>query len=162
MPRKSDRSPEAERLALAQAVRLRRLRRILTAYQADAAEVAQISQDAWSRMELGVARIDSVALGRFAAHCGVTADYVITGRLTGLPEPVLRRVMASEAADPLAQAPEPPALPEEPLEVPPPSPPAGGAGASAGRRARKGRRRASTLPGEDKEGTPATRLEVLL
>lgn len=151
MPRKSDPSPEAQRFADAQAVRLRRLRRIVTAYQADAAEVAQISQDAWSRMELGVARIDPVALGRFAAHYGVTADYVITGRLTGLPEPVLRRVMASEAADPLAQAPEAQVATADPSLA---------GGASAGRRARRGRRRADSPPGEDTAGTPETSLAL--
>lgn len=99
MGTRSDTSEAATKLAAAQAARLRRLRQLITAWQVEAADAAGVSKDSWSRMELGQARIDAVALGRFAMHYGVPAEYVITGRLHGLPDGLLRRVTLAEETE---------------------------------------------------------------
>lgn len=110
---KSDSGPAATAMAADQATRLRRLRRLVTAWQVEAAEAAGVSKDSWSRMELGQARVDAVALGRFALRYGVPAEYVVTGRLHGFPDDMLRRVTLAEAeAEPLPPPPPADAAPE--------------------------------------------------
>lgn len=139
MTRKSDLSAAASAMARDQAARLRRLRRLATGYQADAAEAAGVSKDAWSRMELGQARMDAVALGRFALSYDVPAEYVITGRIAGFRDELLRRVVAAER-----------------LEKPPAPPPgADAAAASAGTAAHTGPARRSTRRKAGILGRPA-------
>lgn len=98
MVKHSDLRGGASELAAAQARRLRRLRALITHYQVDAAVAAGVSPDAWSRMELGTARIDIVALARFCQSYAVPAEYVVTGRLTGLSDEFLRLVALAEAS----------------------------------------------------------------
>lgn len=142
MTRKSDVSETASAIAAGQAERLRRLRRLLTAYQADAGDAAGVSKDAWSRMEIGTTRVDCVALARFAAAYDVPAEYVVTGRLAGMREDLIRRVTMAEAAE----APEPP-------RFPPPA--AGAAAASEDSEARKARAPRRSRAGGGKRGRPA-------
>jgi transcriptional regulator with XRE-family HTH domain len=64
--------------------------------QADAARRAGVSVHAWSRMETGKATVDPVALARWCNAHDIPAEYVITGRLDGLPDAVKRLVIWSE------------------------------------------------------------------
>ena len=78
--------------------RLARLRQIVEPVQADAARRAGVSVHVWSRMEKpGGSTVDPVALASWCAEHGLPADYVITGRLDGLPDPVKRLIVMAEA-----------------------------------------------------------------
>jgi transcriptional regulator with XRE-family HTH domain len=114
MPDYSDRSPEAAEIADGQRIRLRRLREVLTPYQAEAARAAGVSNDSWNNMELGRSRISIVALARFCAafgrpYGGLPTEYVTTGRLSGLPDNLVRQILELEKEE----AAGPPAEPSE-------------------------------------------------
>jgi transcriptional regulator with XRE-family HTH domain len=93
----ADTSTTASRIRAAQQERLARLRQIMEPVQADAARRAGVSFHAWSRMETGKSTVDAVALARWCEAHNLPADYVILGRLDGLPDPVKRAVIAAEA-----------------------------------------------------------------
>ena len=99
MPAYSDDSPEATALAARQAERLRRLRSATAKSQAAAARAAGVSKDAWNRMETGIYRINALALSRFGEAFDIPTEYVISGRLAGLPEHLSRVIAAIEAYD---------------------------------------------------------------
>lgn len=99
MAEHSDRSPEATKLAHAQALRLRRFRSTLTPIQADAARAAGVGKDVWNRMELGETRINAVALARFCDAYEVPTEYVMTGRFTGLEESLVRALVLLESEE---------------------------------------------------------------
>lgn len=44
-------------------------------------------------------RIDIVALGKFLQHRGLSADYVVSGSLAGLPPDLARRLLQLERAE---------------------------------------------------------------
>lgn len=92
----SDKSHTASEVRAAQQRRLTRLRQIIEPVQADAARRAGVSVHAWSRMETGKATVDPVALARWCTAHDIPAEYVITGRLDGLPDPVKRLVIWAE------------------------------------------------------------------
>ena len=92
----SDKSKTASEVRAAQQQRLGRLRQIMEPVQADAARRAGVSVHAWSRMETGKATVDPVALARWCAAHDIPAEYVITGRLDGLPDAVKRLVIYAE------------------------------------------------------------------
>jgi transcriptional regulator with XRE-family HTH domain len=106
MPIYSDDSPEATAMAAQQAERLRRLRSAVAKSQAAAARAAGVSKDAWNRMELGTYRINALALARFGQTYDIPTEYVISGRLIGLPEHLNRVVAALEARDAAAGPPQ--------------------------------------------------------
>lgn len=93
----ADRTEAASRIRTQQQERLRRLRMIVEPVQADAARRAGVSVHAWSRMETGGATVDPVALARWCEAHGLPADYVITGRLDGLPDALKRLLVLAEA-----------------------------------------------------------------
>jgi len=93
------RGPEVSRIADEQRIRLVRLRKALTPSQSDAARAGGVTRDAWHRMELGRNRINAVALAKFGAAYELPTEYVISGRVVGLPEPLARLILAAEARD---------------------------------------------------------------
>lgn len=97
MAQHADTSAAASRVRAAQQERLQRLREAVEPLQADAARRAGVSVHAWSRMETGKSSVDAVALARWCEAHGLPADYVITGRLDGLPDPLKRILMMAEA-----------------------------------------------------------------
>lgn len=102
----SDKSVEASRIKAAQARRLLWLREQMGLRQMQAAELAGVTRFSWGRMEKGEALIDTVALVRFLARWGYSADWVVSGRATGLPEDLAydlqTRARRSEADPPAA------------------------------------------------------------
>jgi transcriptional regulator with XRE-family HTH domain len=70
----------------------------VTPVQADAARAAGVSVFSWNRYEKGGTKVDAVALAKFCDAFDVAAEYVITGKLTGQPDPLLRLLAAAEAA----------------------------------------------------------------
>lgn len=93
----ADRSTTATQIRAAQQERLARLRQIMEPVQADAARRAGVSVHAWSRMETGKSTVDPVALARWCEAHDLPADYVILGRLDGLPDALKRLMIAAEA-----------------------------------------------------------------
>lgn len=145
MSSKSDRLGGASEIAAAQAQRLRRLRALVCGYQIDAAEAGGVSADTWSRMETAQARLDCVALARWAAAYEVPAEYVITGRLYGLSDELLRLVARAEEA--AAPANGPVGGPRGPMDTAAPTM-ATGAGKSGAPRSRGRLRRVASQPAE--------------
>lgn len=95
---------EALKIQEQQGQRLTRLRARLGFDQNDAAKLGMIDRDAWGRMERGTAKINPIALHRFiaavtATGAGVTAEYVITGRLVGLDDDLIRELLEAEALE---------------------------------------------------------------
>lgn len=97
MAKHSDMSMAAARIRSAQQERLRRLREAVEPVQADAARRAGVSVHTWSRMEIGRTTVDVVALARWCDAHGLPADYVVTGRLDGLPDGLKRALVLAEA-----------------------------------------------------------------
>ncbi|MBU6190687.1 MAG: helix-turn-helix domain-containing protein [Betaproteobacteria bacterium] len=95
----ADKTPEATEMQRAQARRLRRLREHLSESQIAAAGEAGVSKDAWNRMETGEHKISPLALARYGAAHDIAVEYVISGRLVGLPEPLMRVIAAVEARE---------------------------------------------------------------
>ncbi len=96
----SDESMTAAQIVAAQAARLRRLREQLGLQQVDAAALAKVTRFAWRRMEAGEKRIDAVSLHRFLGYRNITADYVISGKLSGLPEDLIEELARRSASAP--------------------------------------------------------------
>lgn len=100
MVKHADSSEAASVVRESQKARLRRLRQILEPVQADAARRAGVSIHSWSRMETpGKTSVDPVAVARWCQAQSIPADYIIMGRLDGLPDAVKRLVMLAEAED---------------------------------------------------------------
>lgn len=97
MAKFSDNSDAAGRIRAAQQARLRRLREAVEPVQADAARRAGVSVHTWSRMEIGRTTVDPIALARWCQAHDLPADYVIMGRLDGLPDSLKRLLVLAEA-----------------------------------------------------------------
>lgn len=104
MARHSDQSLAATEIRAAQARRLRRLRSIVQPVQIDAARPAGVSAFSWNRMEKNEAEISAVALARWAQAHDLPTEYVLTGRLDGLKDPLIRLILAAEAEEEAAPA----------------------------------------------------------
>ena len=98
MVKHADDSEAAASVRKAQQVRLRRLRESVEPVQANAARRAGVSVHSWSRMETGLSSVDIVALARWCESYNLPADYVVTGRLDGLPDAVKRQLILAETA----------------------------------------------------------------
>jgi len=92
MPKTPPSSPAASRLKALQGARLKALRELVEPYQKDAAEVAGVSQFSWGRYEAGKSELNPLALATFALSYRVPAEWVLTGRLTGMPDDLIAKL----------------------------------------------------------------------
>lgn len=99
----ADSGPEATAMREAQSARLKRLRTCISRSQAAAAREAGVSKDAWNRMENGEHKISPLALARYGAAHGIATEYVISGKLIGLPDELMRVIAAVEAREAAAR-----------------------------------------------------------
>ncbi|WP_424140407.1 helix-turn-helix domain-containing protein [Roseomonas chloroacetimidivorans] len=75
-----------------QAARLKALRELIEPYQKDAADVAGVSDFSWGRYESGKSEINPIALATFALAYKVPTEWVLTGRLTGMPDDLINKL----------------------------------------------------------------------
>lgn len=77
------------------AQRLRMVREVLEANQAEVARNVGVSSVAWNRYEKGARDIDPGALASFCRFYGVSADWVLLGELLSLSKPILAALVAA-------------------------------------------------------------------
>jgi transcriptional regulator with XRE-family HTH domain len=99
---KPDMTPAVSKVRNEQAARLTRLRELLDLGVGQAAEYAGVSRHSWKRMETGEANIDAVALARFLREAKLPAEYVVTGGYAGLPDALVKALVAAELPRPPA------------------------------------------------------------
>jgi transcriptional regulator with XRE-family HTH domain len=93
MPKTAPLTPAASRLKALQSARLKALRELVEPYKKDAAEVAGVSEHSWGRYEANdKSGINPLALAAFALAYKVPAEWVLTGRLTGMPDDLISKL----------------------------------------------------------------------
>lgn len=92
MPKTAPLTPAASRIKDLQARRLTALREMLEPFKKDAAESAGVSEHSWGRYEQGESGIDPIALATFCLKYKVPAEWVITGRLFGMPDDLIQKI----------------------------------------------------------------------
>lgn len=82
-----------------QAARLTRLRLVLDASLAEFAERSGLSRHQYGRMERGETHVDGVALAQLVVSLGIPGEYVLTGSMAGLSDPLIRNLVEREVRD---------------------------------------------------------------
>jgi transcriptional regulator with XRE-family HTH domain len=95
MPKKPPTNPATSDLKSLQAARLKALRELLTAFRRDVAEAVGVSEHSWGRYEAGKSEINPIALANFALFYDVPVEWVLTGRLTGMPDDLIRKIVSA-------------------------------------------------------------------
>lgn len=95
--------PEDRAVMIEQGGRLRRLREAMRMTQVQLGRAADLSHHKVSRMEKGETPIIAPYLLRIGRALNVSTEYVVTGRLAGLPDEIARLMAAVEARDDMMQ-----------------------------------------------------------
>jgi DNA-binding XRE family transcriptional regulator len=80
--------------------RLRMLRMVLSANQAEVARTLGVSTDAWNKYESGTNRLPVNVLSDFVSIYGTGADWILAGKLMSLDKPVMARLIKAFPNDP--------------------------------------------------------------
>ncbi len=110
---KARRPPSATAARAEMALRLRRIREIVEANQAEVARAVDVTAATWNNYELGKRDIDPLVLAKFCRRYDVSSDWIVLGDISALSSPYLA-AMVSAHPDILRQQPPDDAIEETP------------------------------------------------